>query len=31
VDENYVILAGHGRKLAMDKLQIAEADVLVVS
>jgi len=31
VDENYVILAGHGRKLAMDKLQIKEADVLVVS
>jgi len=31
VDENYVILAWHGRKLAMDKLQITEADVLVVS
>lgn len=31
VDENNVILAGHGRKLALDKLQTVEADVLVVS
>ena len=31
VDENNVILAGHGRKLALDKLWIAEAEVLQVS
>lgn len=31
VDENYEILAWHGRKLALQKLQVAEADVLVVS
>ena len=27
VDENNVILAWHGRKLALDKLQVSEAEV----
>ena len=31
IDENNVILAGHGRKLALDKLQVSEAEVLQVS
>ena len=30
VDENYIILAGHGRKLALDKMQVKEAEVLIV-
>ena len=31
IDENNVILAGHGRKFALDKLQVSEAEVLQVS
>lgn len=31
IDENNVILAWHGRKLALDKLQVTEAEVLQVS
>ena len=31
IDENNIILAGHGRKLALDKLQVSEAEVLQVS
>lgn len=31
IDEDNIILAGHGRKLALDKLWIAEAEVLQVS
>lgn len=29
-DENYTILSGHGRKLALDKMQVKEAEVLIV-
>lgn len=31
IDENNIILAWHGRKLALDKLQVTEAEVLQVS
>lgn len=31
IDENNVILAGHGRKLALDKLQITETEVLQIT